>query len=228
MGAASREDTLSSPDRELPLQEVPHTLYRLVDGSGEPVCERAEVGGEEALVGALFASAELAREFSGSAAEFGMPALAGLEAGEAPPDYPLAEADLALVVTSQGTGLFHVSDVAARLAGTARLPEFGFPLYVLADERGESPLISVEDEGGELMVAALFSSPQSAERFRESAPHLELPESVGSIDDADGLRRHALVARNSGAQYVVIDPEAGETDAIPVDELAGAEPSGGL
>lgn len=219
---------MSSPDRELPLQEVPHTLYRLVDGSGEPVRERTEVGGEEALVGALFSSAELAREFAASAADFGMPALSGLAAEEAPPDHPLAEADLALVVTSRGTGLFHTSDVAARLAGTTQLPEFEFPLYVLADERGESPLISVEDETGELMVAALFTSPERAGRFRENAPHLQLPESLGSIDDADGLRRHALVARNSGAQYVVIDPEAGETDAIPVDELAGAEPSGGL
>lgn len=219
---------MSSPDRELPLEEIPHTLYRLVDGSGEPVCERAEVGGEAALVGALFASADLAREFSGGAAEVGMPALSGLEAEEAPPESPLAEADLILVVTPQGTGLFHASDVVARLAGKARLPELDFPLYVLADERGESPLISVEDEGGELMVAALFTSPERADRFKENAPHLELPESVGSIDDADGLRRHALVARNSGARYVVIDPEAGETDAIPVDELAGAEPSGGV
>lgn len=219
---------MSSPDRELPLEEVPHTLYRLVDGSGEPVCERAEVGGEEALVGALFSSAELAREFSGSAAEFGMPALSGLEAEEAPSEYPLPGEALVLVVTSGGAGLFHASDVAARLAGATQLPEFDFPLYVLADERGESPLISVEDEEGELMVAALFSSPERADRFKENAPHLELPESLGSIDDADGLRRHALVARNSGAQYVVIDPEAGQTDAIPVDELAGAEPPGGL
>ena len=195
---------------------------------GEPVRERTEVGGEEALVGALFSSSELAREFAASAAEFGMPALSGLKAEEAPSEYPLPEADLALVVTSRGTGLFHASDLVSRLAGTTQLPEFEFPLYVLADERGESPLISVEDETGELMVAALFTSPERAGRFKENAPHLELPESLGSIDDADGLRRHALVARNSGAQYVVIDPEAGHTEAIPVEELAGAEPSGGL
>lgn len=225
---------MSSPDRELSLEEVPRSpLYRLVNGSGETVCERTEVGGEAALVGALFASADLAREFTENAAEFGLPALTGLVAEEAPSgaSHPLPEADLALVVSPKGTGLFHAADLAVWLAGDdegARPPETEFPLYVLADERGESPLISVEDEGGELMVAALFTSPESAQRFRDGSAHLDLPESLGSIDDADGLRRHALVARNSGARYVVIDPETGETEAIPIEELTGTEPASGL
>lgn len=215
---------MSTPERELPLEEVPDPpLYRLVDGSGEPVYERTEVAGEEAIIGALFASAALAQEFSEQAGGFGLPALSELlteEVREAGRGYPLPDAEYVLVVAAHGTGLFHASDLAARLTGEAQGgPEFEFPLYVIADERGESPLISVDDEEGELLVAALFTSPERAASLRENAPHLGLPDSLGSIDDADGLRRHALVARESGASYVVVDPEAGETDAIPVGDL---------
>lgn len=224
---------MSTPDRELPLEEVPGPpLYRLVDGSGAPVLESMSVGGEgseEAAVGALFASPGLAREFAGSAAELGFPSLAGLSPEEAPAGggHPLPEAGYVLVVTGHGTGLFHAGDLAARLAGAPRKTQdtgMSFPLHLLADERGESPLISVDDEEGELLVAALFTSPESAGAFRENAGHLGLPDSLGTIDDADGLRRHALVAQRAGARYVVVDPEAGETDAIPVEDLTGEPP----
>lgn len=226
---------MSTPDRELPLDEVPGPpLYRLVDGSGGVALERSEVGGEVADVGVLFGSPDLAREFSEAAAGFGFPALAGLSPEEAPAGggYPLPEAGYVLVVTDQGTGLFHAEDLAARIAEIPRdtpsaaseAPVSGFPLYLLADERGESPLISVDDEEGELLVAVLFTSPESARIFLESARDLGVPELLGTIDDADGLRRHALVAQRAGARYAVIDPEAGETEAIPVEDLIRETP----
>lgn len=231
---------MSTPDRELPLGEVPGPpLYRLVDGSGAAALERSEVGGEVADVGVLFGSPDLAREFSEGAAGFGFPTLAGLSPEEAPAGggYPLPGAGYVLVVTGRGTGLFHAEDLAARLVEMAEAPRGtpfatggapvpGFPLYLLADERGESPLISV-DEGGEeseFSVAALFTSPERAGAFRERAAHLDLPESLGTIEDADGLRRHALVAQRAGARYAVIDPEAGETEAIPVEDLIRETP----
>jgi hypothetical protein len=80
-------------------------------------------------------------------------------------------------------------------------------------------LISVETDEGEVRVAALFSTPEKARVFKERAAHLDLPDSLGTIDDADGLRRHALVAQQAGADYAVIDPESGITEAIPVEEL---------
>jgi hypothetical protein len=90
---------------------------------------------------------------------------------------------------------------------------------MISDERGEAPLITVEVEEGEVLVAALFSSREHALDFRERAAHLDLPDSLGTIDDSDGLRRHALVAREAGATYAVIDPASGLTEAIPVEEL---------
>jgi hypothetical protein len=96
-----------------------------------------------------------------------------------------------------------------------------FPLYLMSDERGEAPLISVETDGEEVLVAALFSSPEKVRAFRGKASHLDLPESLGTIEDRDGLRRHALVARQAGADYAVIDPESGLTEAIPIEELIG-------
>lgn len=226
---------MSTPDRELPLGEVPGPpLYRLVDGSGGAALERSEVGGEIVDVGVLFGSPDLAREFSEGAAGFGFPALAGLSPEEAPTGggYPLPEAGYVLVVTDQGTGLFHAEDLAARIAEAPRgtpsaasgAPVPGFPLYLLADERGESPLISVDDEEGELLVAVLFTSPESARIFLERAQDLGVPELLGTIDDSDGLRRHALVAQRAGARYAVIDPEAGETEAIPVEDLIRETP----
>jgi hypothetical protein len=116
------------------------------------------------------------------------------------------------VVSEAGTGLFHAGDVAQRAA------EIPFPLYVISDERGEAPLISVE-AGNEVLVAALFSSPEKARAFREKASHLDLPDRLGSIEDRDGLRRHALVARQAGAGYAVVNPESGLTEAIPLEEL---------
>jgi hypothetical protein len=70
-----------------------------------------------------------------------------------------------------------------------------------------------------VLVAALFSVPEKARAFKENASHLNLPDGLATIDDADGLRRHALVARQAGADYAVIDPEAGTIEAIPVEEL---------
>jgi hypothetical protein len=122
-----------------------------------------------------------------------------------------------LVISRGGTGLFHAGDVALRAAESAA--EIPLPLYLVSDERGEAPLISVETDEGEVLVAALFSTPEKARAFKERATQLDLPNSLGTIDDADGLRRHALVAQQAGADYAVIDPESGITEAIPVEEL---------
>jgi hypothetical protein len=70
-----------------------------------------------------------------------------------------------------------------------------------------------------VLVVALFGSREGAGAFREIAAHLDLPDHVATIEDADGLRRHALIAREAGADYAVIDPGAGTTDAIPIEEL---------
>jgi hypothetical protein len=214
---------VNGPGRELRLYEVPRPpLFKLVGESGEEVFAETSVGGEPSTVGALFSSRELAEEFSHEAEEIGMGALAGLEPAEVPgweavEVYAASGQDYALIVSEGGTGLFHAADVAAHAAGEAG--EIPFPLYVISDERGESPLISVDTNGEEVLVAALFSSPEKARAFREQAAHLGLPNVLGSIDDRDGLRRHALVARQAGADYAVVDPESGLTEAIPVEEL---------
>lgn len=132
--------------------------------------------------------------------------------------FAAAGADYVIVVSTGGTGIFHASDVA-RHAADKRSGKTAFPLYVISDELGESPLISVETSTEEVLVAALFTSPERARAFRERAEHLNLPGSLGEIDTADGLRRHALVARQAGAGYAVIDPESGLTDAVPLDEF---------
>ena len=214
---------MSPASRELRLEEIPPPpLFKLARGDGEDVFEETEVGGEGSRVGALFATWDLAEEFSAGAEEFGMEALSGLEPRRlgdwgAIEVYAASGADYLLVVSERGTGLFHAGDVARRSAEA--VGEIPFPLYVISDERGEAPLISVQTEGEVALVAALFSSPEKAGAFRESAPHLDLPESLGTIEDRDGLRRHALVARQAGATYAVIDPESGLTEAIPVEEL---------
>ena len=214
---------MNDPTRELGLENLPSPpLFKLVDASGADVFQSTEVGGEPASVGVLFASRELAREFSAGAAEFGMEDLAGLEPREltgwdAVEVYAAAGSDYLLVLSGEGTGLFYAGDVAHRAA--ERKGEVPFPLYLFSDERGEAPLISVEEEDGEILVAALFSSPERAHTFREKAPHLVLPDRLGIIEDADGLRRHALVARQAGAEYAVIDPQSGLTEAIPLEEM---------
>jgi hypothetical protein len=214
---------MNGADRELNLDELPRPpLYRLVDEEGRDVSQETEVGGEPATVGVLFSDEELAREFSASASEHGMEALAGLMPKGltdwgAVEVFAAAGEDYVLVVSGSGTGLFHASDVAIKAAERAR--EIPLPLYLISDERGEAPLISVETERGEVLIAALFSTPEKARAFRERAAHLELPDSLGTIDDEDGLRRHALVARQTGAGLAVIDPESGLTEAIPVEEL---------
>lgn len=214
---------MSDPAHELSLDELPRPpLYRLVDEEGRDVFQGTEVGGEPATVGVLFADPELAREFAAGASEHGMEALSGLEPRElgdwgALEVFAFAGEDYVLVISYGGTGLFHAGDVALRAA--ERAAEIPLPLYLVSDERGEAPLISVETDEGEVLVAALFSTPEKARAFKERATHLDLPDSLGIIDDADGLKRHALVARQAGADYAVIDPESGDTEAIPVEEL---------
>jgi hypothetical protein len=214
---------MSGPTRELSLDELPRPpLYRLVDEEGRDVFQEIEVGGESATVGVLFAGPELAHEFAAEASEHGMDALSGLgprELGDwwAVEVFASAGEDYVLVVSGGGTGLFHAGDVALRAA--ERAWEIPLPLYLISDERGEAPLISVETDEGEVRVAALFSTPEKVRAFKERAAHLDLPDSLGTIDDADGLRRHALVAQQAGADYAVIDPESGITEAIPMEEL---------
>ncbi len=214
---------MSDPGRELTLDELPRPpLFKLAGEAGEDLFEETAVGGEPSKVGALFSSRALAEEFSLGAEELGVGALAGLEPREladweAIEVYAASGQDYVLVVSERGTGLFYAEDVAQRAAEAAR--ETPLPLYVVSDERGEAPLISVETAGKEVLVAALFSSPEKARAFMKEASHLNLPDRLGSIEDRDGLRRHALVAREAGADYAVLDPESGLTEAIPIAEL---------
>lgn len=209
--------------REITLDGLPRPpLFSLVDDEGRDVFQETEVGGEVATVAALFADRGLAAEFSGGAAEHGMEELAGLDPRElsdwgAVQVFASSGADYVLVVSGEGAGLFHAGDVA-RVAGE-RSGEVPFPLYLISDERGEAPLISVETDEGVVLVAALFGSLAGAEAFRERAAHLDLPDRVATIEDADGLSRHARIAREAGAAYAVIDPGAGTVEAIPIGEL---------
>src|SRR5215211_9087873 len=208
---------------ELALDDLPRPpLFKLVDTQGRDVFQETEVGGESAKVGALFSDRELAGEFSAGAATHGMDDLSGLDPrelsdGGAVEAFALSGADFLLVVSERGAGLFHAADVAQKAQESAG--EIPYPLYMISDERGEAPLISVEVDSGEVLVAALFSSREKAREFREMAAHLDLPDSHGTIEDRDGLRRHALVAREAGADYAVIDPVSGLTEAIPIHEL---------
>jgi hypothetical protein len=208
---------------ELTLDELPRPpLFKLVDPEGGEVFQETEVGGEMAEVGALFSDRELAGEFSAGAAAHGMEDLSGLDPRRlsdwgAVEDFALSGADYLLVVSERGAGLFHAEDVAHKARELEG--EIPFPLYLISDERGEAPLISVEVDDGEVLVAALFSSQQKANDFRERTAHLDLPNSHGTIEDRDGLRRHALVAREAGATYAVVDPASGLTEAIPIGEL---------
>ena len=210
-------------EAELTLDHLPRPpLYKLADPEGRDVFQQTDVGGERATVAALFSDRELAGEFSAGAAGHGMEDLAGLDPRQLPDweaveAYALSGADFVLVVSEEGVGLFHAGDVARR--ASERAGEMPFPLYVISDEGGEAPLISVEVDDGEVLVATLFSSPEGARAFRDRAAHLALPDSLGTIDDSDGLRRHALVARDAGAAYAVVDPESGLTEATPIEEL---------
>lgn len=214
---------MADPGRELTLGDIPRPpLFKLVDREGLDVLQETEVGGERAAVAALFSDRELAGEFSAGAAEHGMGALAGADPQEldgwgAVEDFALSGADYVLVVSGEGAGLFHAEDVAREAAG--RGGEIPLPLYVISDERGEAPLITVEVDGGEILVVALFGTPEGARSFRERAAHLGLPDRLGTIDDTEGLVRHALVAREAGAEYAVIDPGSGLTEAVPIEEL---------
>lgn len=207
----------------LALEDLPRPpLFRLVDREGRDVLQEAEVGGERARVAALFSDRELAGEFSAGAGGHGMGDLAGADPREladwnAVEEFALGGADYVLVVSGEGAGLFHAEDVAGEAAG--REGEVPFPLYVISDEGGEAPLITVEVEGGEVLVAALFGTPEGARAFRERAAHLGLPDRLGTIEDEGGLARHAMVAREAGAQYAVVDPGSGLTEAVPIDEL---------
>lgn len=209
-------------ERSLSLDELPWPpLFTLVGEDGDDRFAQTTVGGEPSRVGVLFSGRELAEEFSAVAEELGMEALAGLEAAElsgwgAVEAYAASGQDYVLVVSKRGTGLFHAADVAQRAVEAAEVP---LPLYVISDERGEAPLISVDTGGEEVLVAALFSTPEKARVFREKASHLDLPDRLGNVEDSGGLRRHALVARQAGAEYAVVDPESGLTEAIPIEEL---------
>ena len=212
---------MNRPDRRLRLDELPPPpFFKLVRENGEDVFEETVVGDEPSKVGALFTARDLAEEFSAGADEFGVGAFSGLEPKEigdwgAVEVYAASGEDYVLVVSESRTGLFHAGDVARRAAEKAE--EIPLPLYLFSDEKGEAPLISVESE--KVLVAALFTSPERAHAFRAKASHLGLPESLGTIEDRDGLRRHALVARQSGADYAVIDPESGLAEAIPIEVL---------
>ena len=214
---------MAEAGRELTLDDLPRPpLFKLVDSGGRDVFQETEVGGEHARVAALFSDRELAGEFSTGAAEHGMEALSGLDPRElgdwgAVEVFALSGADFVLVVSEGGAGLFYAEDLARRAAEVAG--EIPFPLYLISDEGGEAPLISVEVEGEEVLVATLFSSPERARAFSERAAHLDLPGSLATIEDRDGLRRHALIAREAGAAYAVVDPESGLSEAIPVEEL---------
>ncbi len=215
---------MNGPERRLSLDELPSPpFFKLVGENGEDVFEETAVGDEPSTqVGALFAAQDLAEEFSARAVEFGMDAFSGLEP-EKLEDwaeievYAASGEDYVLVVSERGTGLFHAGDVARRAAEKAQ--EIPLPLYLFSDDRGEAPLISVETGGDEVLVAALFSSPEKASAFRKKATHLDLPHSLSTIENRDGLTRHAVVARQAGADYAVIDPESGLTEAIPIEEL---------
>ena len=209
--------------RELTLEDLPRPpLYKLVDPGGDDVFQETRVGDENALVGALFSDRELAGEFSAGVAAHAMEDLSGLDPRQLPDwasveAFALSGADYLLVVSEGGAGLFHAEDVAQKMQELAG--EIPFPLYLISDEGGEAPLISVEVDDGEVLVAALFSSLQNARDFRERAAHLDLPDGHGTIEDRDGLRRHALVAREAGATFAVVDPASGLTEAIPIEEL---------
>jgi hypothetical protein len=209
--------------RELTLDDLPRPpLFKLVDPRGEDVFQETQVGGETAEIGALFSDRELAGEFSTGAAAHGMESLSGLDPRElsdwgSVEVFALSGADYVLVVSEGGAGLFHAEDVARKTQELAG--EIPFPLYLISDDGGEAPLISVEVDDGQVLVAALFSSLQKARAFRERAAHLDLPEGHGIVEDREGLRRHALVAREAGADYAVVDPASGLTEAIPIQEL---------
>src|ERR671939_1136485 len=179
---------------ELTLDDLPRPpLFKLVDPEGRDVFQETEVGGERAKVSALFSDRELAGEFSAGAAQHGMENLSGLDPRElsdwgSVEVFALSGADFVLVVSERGAGLFHAGDVAQKAEEMAG--EIPFPLFMISDERGEAPLITVEVEEGEVLVAALFSSPENARNFREQASHLDLPDSLGTIEDRNGLRRH--------------------------------------
>lgn len=216
---------MADPGRQLTLDDLPRPpLFKLVGPDGKDAAQQTEVGGERASVTALFSDRELAGEFSAGAASHGMESLSGTEPRElsgwgAVEAFAFSGVDFVLLVSGEGVGLFHAEDVARRAA--ERAGEIPYPLYVISDERGEAPLISVEVGEGEILVAALFGSLEGAHAFKENAPHLDLPEGLATIEDADGLRRHALVAREAGAEYAVIDPESGLTEAVPLEELIG-------
>ena len=214
---------MSDPKQELRLDEIlGPPLYKLVDEEGMDTFAEAEVGGELATVGVLFESEDLARELSEDAEEHGMEALSGLDPHPLP-DWKAVETfakageDYVLVVSEGGTGLFYAEDVAHHAADTGG--ETKFPVYILSDEQGAAPLITVETDAGEVLVTALFTGPEKARGFREAAGHLDLPDGLGVIDDAEGLARHARIAGEAGAEYAVFDPETGLTEAIPIEEI---------
>ena len=220
---------MADVNRELRLEELPPPpLFGLAEENGTDAFAQTLVGDEPSWVGAIFETRDLAQEFSAGAEEFGMSGLSGrsvrelVDWGEIEA-YAASGADYLLVVSDRGTGLFHAGDMARFAA--ERKADVSLPLYLFSDQMGEAPLISVQTETGPTapadatLVAALFSSPEKAREFRDRAPHLELPDRLATIEDRDGLRRHALVAREAGAHYAVIDPGPGLAEAVPIEDL---------
>ena len=144
---------MTGPNREIRLDEIPFPpLFQLANDAGENVFQETLIGGEPAMVGAIFSSRELVEEFSENATEFGMPALSDLEAGELP-DRSAVEAyadsgqDYVLVVTESGTGLFHASDVAAWAADNSDDPQERARMVISwAKKRGAGAFRPVPDE----------------------------------------------------------------------------------
>src|ERR687890_1489217 len=139
--------------RELTLDDFPSPpLFKLVDPEGRDVFQETEVGGEGAKVSALFSDRDLAGEFSAGAAAHGMESLSGLDPRRLPDwvsveSFARSGAAFLLVVSERGAGLFHSEDVAQKAQESAR--EIPYPLYMISDERGEAPLITVEVDDGE-------------------------------------------------------------------------------
>ena len=103
---------MSDPTSELSLEELTTPpLYRLVDEEGRDVYAETGIGGEPATVGVIFASEELAREFSARAPNYDMDVFAGL-APRSLGDWCAVEVFASageyyvLVISVMGSGLF--------------------------------------------------------------------------------------------------------------------------
>jgi hypothetical protein len=131
----------------------------------------------------------------------------------------LHDAEAVFAYTSDGEVMRYMNFAAYRTIGDTR----AFLGSVIAgyahDRHVRGMVLRADGEEEEVAVAPLFGSPEAAQAFRDGAPHLRLPGSLGRIEDPDGLRRHALVAREAGARYAVLDPGPGPAEAVPLEDL---------